>query len=158
MREDERNFVLANWLRSYATSDFALLSTPKDATHGPACNECGRRMVRVVKDDDGRVRPQTGPAYWVGHRRLVEGLVSRCNVSVMESEIDGLLDGFICRDQRLPILHYLYVRQSSRGKGVAKTLVADLLSSPTTYTHRSARLDAGKIPAGWTFSLYEAFR
>ena len=156
MRPDEFNFVISNWLRSYAKSDFAMLSTPKSDTRTPVCSGCGRRHVAVVKDEDGRFRPQTGPEYWAGHRALVTRLVARCNVSVAENE-DGLLDGFVCREHDRPVLHYLYVRQSARGRGVARELVADLANVATRYSHKGALVDAARLPAGWHFSLYEAF-
>lgn len=157
MRVDERNFVLANWLRSYARSEFALMSTPKDAEHAPRCTGCGLRRVLAVQDQDGRVRPQAGPAYWRGHRGVVERLMASCNVSVLENDEDGMLDGFIVRDPSRPVLHYLYVRQSSRGRGVARALVADLRANAVSYTHRTGMLEPSKIPRGWHFDLYGAF-
>jgi GNAT superfamily N-acetyltransferase len=156
MREDERNFVIANWLRSYATSDWALMMTPKVDNAQP-CQGCGRYRVMTERDDHGRINPQTGPAYWRGHAALVADLMARCNVSVLENE-DGLLDGFICRDKHDPVLHYLYVRKSARGTGAARMLAADLVGQAVTYTHRSPWIRQDRVPPGWRFSLYEAFR
>lgn len=147
-------FVASSWLQSYASSDWATLVTPHDDAHVVRCEGCGACRVRAERQ--GHVTAwRAGACYWAGHKRLIARLIASSNVTVMQSDEDGLLDGWIVRAVDRPVLHYLYVRRSARGRGVARELMADLREAPTTFTHWPRGLQPKRIPRGWRFDPYE---
>jgi len=151
--KDDLDFIRSGWRRSYASSDWALFVTPKNDIHTVACNSCGQRTLRSTQSRGGKVQHHAGDLYWDGHRAVIEQLLSTSNTSVSQGD-DGMLDGFICRRDDLPVLHYVYVRQSAREKGVARELVADLWEKPTRFTHLSRSIVGRKLPAHWKFDPY----
>ena len=73
---------------------------------------------------------------------------------------DGLLDGFACfqiLEQDGLLLHYVYVRLSARGKGVARSMIEPFAPLLVIYTHRSRSLDSRRIPKRWQFDPYAAY-
>jgi hypothetical protein len=146
-------FVAHAWLYSYASSDWALRNTPKDATHTRQCETCGEAQFKSKSLPSGAMVASVGQQYLEGHRALISKLIRSCNVTVAEAE-DGLLDGFVCRDEEQPLLHYVYVRESARANGVAKMLVDDLASRPTTVTHKGRGIKKARLPRSWRFSEY----
>jgi|HubBroStandDraft_6_1064221.scaffolds.fasta_scaffold791012_1 GNAT superfamily N-acetyltransferase len=146
-------FVASSWLMSYASSDWATLVTPHDAEHVVKCDGCGACRVRAARQGHSTTW-RAGACYWDGQKRLIAGLLATSNVTVMQSDDDGLLDGWIVRAVDRPVLHYLYVRRSARGRGVARALVADLAEEPTTFTHWPRGVRAQSLPKGWRFDPY----
>ena len=156
----DHNFVYSSWLQSYSSSEFALFCTPKDDRHTMPCDcrpGCGHRMLRTVRQK-GITLYKAGELYWQTQRRIIARLLANCNVSVATLD-DGpsgdgeMLDGFIVRDWKLPTLDYCYVRNSARGKGLAKEMLADLASAPAVeFTHASRGLDMARLPKGWTLN------
>lgn len=125
---DDLRFVRSAWLQSHSTSDFAKLCTPP-----PYWAENGHG----------------GRAYFDGQRLLIERLIASSVVLVAEGEAD--LDGFAVGWPGA-ILHYVYVRQTRRARGVARALLDALDLRPgrnVRYTHRSAGVRGS--PRGWTF-------
>lgn len=150
---DEAPFVVKSWLHSYASSDWALMNTPKDERHTRQCGECGAAQLLSRKLNGGMMVPCAGEQYWRGHRALVERLFVTCNVTVAVAD-DGLLDGFIARDCYEPVLHYVFVRDSARGRGVARALVADLIGEPAVFTHKARGIKKARLPRAWTHSMF----
>jgi hypothetical protein len=153
---EEHAFVKSSWLQSYASSDWALLCTPRTREHVETAG-CGHAALKSHRVR-GMTVWHTGDAYWRGHRGVIDRLLASCNVSVFVID-EPMVDGFVVRDRYQPVLHYVYTRASARMRGVARSLVADLLAAPSvTYTHASRHLDRAQLPAGWAFDPYGAFR
>lgn len=145
-------FVKASWLRSFSGSPWALLVTSHDERHTRRCDACGAHHL-LVERHGGTLRSKAGPAYWGGHAALVDRLMASCNVSVADNE--GMLDGFVCRDHAEPVLHYVYVRHSARGRGVARQLLDDLATAPAVrYTHYRPPIAMRRLPKGWVYDPY----
>jgi GNAT superfamily N-acetyltransferase len=127
--DDDLRLVRSAWLTSYSKSDFARLATPP-----PYWEENGHG----------------GRAYYEGQTALIERLIAASMVLVSEGD-DGLLDGFAVGWPRT-LLHYVYVKQVARGRGVARALLAALElreGERVVYTHRSHGIRGS--PRGWTF-------
>jgi hypothetical protein len=151
--------VRSSWLTSYSSSEWALLNTPKDSEHTRSCPTCEATNLRSHRVRGLRVY-HAGDEYWSTQKRLIERLIASCNVSVFVVD-EPMVDGWIVRDWRSPIVDYVYTRNSARepGADVARKLVADLAAAPAvTYTHKSRGVDEGRLPKGWTFSKAQAFR
>lgn len=164
--ESDHGFIYGPWLQSFSSSEFALFYTPKDDRHTMPCDcrpGCGHRMLRSFRQK-GVTLYRAGDAYWSLQRRIIARLLASCNVSVATlddgpSDDGEMLDGFIVRDWKAPILDYIYVRASARGKGLAKEMLADLASAPVVeFTHASRGLDMAKLPKGWTYNPAGALR
>lgn len=99
--------------------------------------------------------------YWKGHRSLIAALLGVSHTVVDES--DGLLDGFLCTSRRKghggePIIHYVYVRLSARGRGVARGLISTIgPADRILYTHRSRRLVQRRLPKGFRYDPYQLY-
>lgn len=143
-------FIASAWLQSYASSPWAELCTPKDERHTTECGSCGHHSLQVSRTNGGMTKVHAGEVYWRGQRAIIARLLASANVCVYQNP-DGLLDGFIARDHASPVLHYVYVRASARGRGVARALIDDLRTSWTRYTHRSRSVDGKRVPQQWTF-------
>lgn len=128
---EERAFVISTWSSSYKGSHFAGLIASEDwpaimhAQIGKLLDRPGTRTL--------------GP----GTRTLVA------------CEPDGFLYGFIAGDtsRRLPIVHYVYVKDPFRGAGYARGLFGALgvdPAQPFLYTCRTAIVSriADKYPGG----------
>ncbi|HTQ44517.1 MAG TPA: GNAT family N-acetyltransferase [Polyangiaceae bacterium] len=152
MGAEDRAFVLAAWLRSYGDSESALIATPRDAGHLVTCEACGVSRVAIANG-----RPKAGREYWHGQSQLVEALLRRATTLVAESVVDGveMLDGFASYELSPRIVHFVYVRRSARGRGLARQLVAEL-DGPgiVTYSHRTRTLSRARLPAHWRYSPY----
>ena len=151
--ETDRSFITSSWLQSFASSDVALLATEKDESHTVACAACNHRSLRTSGSRGGITRVHAGQAYWACQRRLIERLLATCNVAVVENE-DGLIDGWVCREPTRDIVHFWYVRASSRGRGVAKAMLEDIWNKAVMYTHKTRGLDTSRLPKSWRFSDY----
>ena len=147
-------WVTHSWLASFADSEFAMLSTPRDVIHVDMCETCGSARVKRYQG-----MACAGKEYWSRHRALVERIISRS--TLMVADTDGLLDGFACLEWYgdVPVVHYVYVRLSARGTGVAKALLHGL--DPYTlvkYSHRSRGLKAPRLPSKFRYDVYEMMR
>ena len=166
--EDEA-FIAHAWLRSYETSDVAMLCTPHDGVLAERCDSClGWKAVG---------RPHSSGEYRHGQRRLIDYLMRTSTVVVAEAtDVEGgMLDGFACY-ARGPgsleakmgegweptwVVHFVYVRMSARGKGVARALLAPVLDAGhvrVAYTHRTRTLDGTRMPKNFRYDIYETFR
>lgn len=154
-RPEELNFVIDAWVKSYSNSERAMLLTPKDAAHATRCAQCKTWLPK----HDERGRMLAGHEYWQGQRRLVDRLIRRSQVLVYDS--GDLLDGFACLGQTpsgSPLVHYVYVRWSSRGQGIAKALLAGLADAQgVVYTHRTRSLEAARLPQSWRYDDYALY-
>jgi GNAT superfamily N-acetyltransferase len=127
---DDLRLVRSAWLESYATSDYAKLVTPP-----PQWEQNEKRGGRV---------------YFTGQRELIERLIVSSVVLVAEGEA-AQLDGFVV-GWPAAMLHYVYVKQSRRGRGLARALLEALdlrAGQPVVYTHRSRSVRGN--PRGWTY-------
>lgn len=153
-RPEDLAFVRSGWLRSYASSDWATLVSPS-SEHTSACRTCGKRSLKTSRSGTGLTLRKPSEVYWHGQRALIDRLIAQAMVIVAENEIEGLLllDGFVCWEPP-DILHYVYVRDTARRKGIAKELCGMALVGKVRYTHRARAIVQERIPAGWEFSPY----
>lgn len=132
---EDMRFVRSSWLQSFADSDFARILTPKDVwERREASNEyydCQRLIIEVCLD--------TAAIY----------------VDADTNMIDGWL---VCEPG---LVHYVYVRQSARGRGVARRLLEAAgihASGHVEYTHRSRGLNAAKVPKTWKHVFWKLLK
>jgi GNAT superfamily N-acetyltransferase len=125
MRASDEAFVYSSWLRSYEDSDWA--------------------------------KSRWAAPYRKTQSALIEQLVESNLVYVVEA-VDGTpggldLDGWICGWPEA-LVHYVFVRQSARGRGVARELLGALQidkTTPAVYTHHARLLDLRRVPGAWRF-------
>lgn len=130
---DDLVLVRSSWLKSYADSEFARHLTPAS------------------------VWPRASEEYWAAQRRVIEHLLARSRVEVID---DGVLAGWCCSEPERGVVHYVYVKHAldRRGKGIAKALLRDFEArDEVQYTHRSRNLDPRRLPAGWRFTWHAIF-
>jgi GNAT superfamily N-acetyltransferase len=79
--------------------------------------------------------------YFEGQAGVIKRLIDRSAVSVACSPEDpDQIFGWICMeepDNSDPVLHYVHVKHVFRRMGVAKALLAHLLTRPIFYTHHT---------------------
>lgn len=150
-RPDDMAFVRSGWLRSYASSDWATLVSPS-SEHTSACRTCGKRSLKTSRSGTGLTLRKPSEVYWHGQRALIDRLIAQAMVVVAEDESLGLLDGFVCWEPP-DVLHYVYVRDTARKRGLAKELCA-LLTGKVRYTHWARSIVQDRVPAGWVYSPY----
>lgn len=162
--DSDLGLIVDSWLKGYSSSELALAVAPKDDKHTapcPSCHPraaCGHRVVRSRRSGGVRLY-DPGPVYWREQRKIIGRLIETCNVAVCSIDGDEMIDGWIVRDWTRPIVDYVSVRLSARGKGVARQLVADLHEAQgVEYTHLSAGVDVEKLPKGWRFNPWGVFR
>lgn len=134
---NDLQFVRSAWLKSYASSEFARWHTPKATWE----------------------KNQASDDYYDGQRGVIEALLGRAKVLVNEDEAEGLqyLTGFLVYEPLT--VHYVYVRQSARGQGIARALI-DAAGIPrdgslaVRYTHRARGIESSRLPRGWSFRLF----
>lgn len=162
--EDDVPFIVDSWMKSFADSPVGrILGVP-----GQRCMQCEQPLPRDVR-----------PSGWyeAGQRRLIKALMARSTVLVATADDVGdgsMLDGYAVygRGPGAPgtpcdagwkpvwVVHYVYVRHSARGCGVARRLLAEPMceTGRVSFTHASRGLDKGKLPRNWSFDHYELFR
>ncbi len=151
-REDDLPFVVDTWRRSFADSDYASHVTPHDAAHMGQCGACGAWAIRTQAG-----KTLSSREYWTGQLSLIQRLVSGCTTMVCDSD-DGILDGFSCYALSPPTIHYVYVRRSARGKGVARALLSELSRETSiVYTHRTRQLRGARLPRGLSYDPYALY-
>lgn len=86
--------------------------------------------------------------------------MDRCALTVAAYDEDPeTILAWACTESndRETIIHYCYVREGMRRMGLAKKLLAPLLShSNIVVTHWTD--SAGKLPDGWKFSQWKSYR
>jgi GNAT superfamily N-acetyltransferase len=162
--EDDTAFIVDSWMKSFADSPVGrILGVP-----GQRCMQCEQPLPRDVR-----------PSGWyeAGQRRLAKSLMARSTVLVATADDVGdgtMIDGYAVYGRGLGrpgtpsdedwrpvwVVHYVYVRHSARGRGVAKRLLAEPLSEPSRvcFTHASRHLDKGKLPKNWHYDAFEIYR
>lgn len=99
-----------------------------------------------------------GRSYLRGHKRLVRGLLERTPLRVAcLAEDDDVIVGWACLvEGDMPLVHYGFVKEAFRGKGIARALFANVLDKPLgVYTHRCWRMSV--VPMTWTYDPYAVF-
>lgn len=134
----ESGFVAGSWLRNYLSSPWA----------------------RPIEQDE----------FYENHPKLVRELVDRSTIWLAQwngGEADGLLLGFAVgeRDERGPVVHYVYAKGDYRKKGIGRALTIKLLESlkhqereVVRYTHRRAPGCDIATKLGWKYTPYPALR
>ena len=128
---DDMRFVTSSWLKSFATSDFARLLTPNEIW----------------------ARNESSDAYYDAERIIIGACLERSVTFIAATP--GLIDGWLVCEPG--ILHYVYVRQSARGRGVARSLMVAAGvdgKAEIEYTHRSRGLTAAKVPKMWRYAFW----
>lgn len=92
-----------------------------------------------------------GGAYYQGHAKVVSKLLDNASVMlcVWDSAPDYIL-GWACTGPGA-IVHYCYVRNDWRGKGIAKMLLGPFIGKTCQVTH--VKLDK-RLPDGWILNPY----
>ena len=117
--ELEENFLFDSWLKSFKPSRYA--------------------------------GPVQGNLYWKMYRESVQQLLEQWGVSVLmaycpdDSPPDDLY-GYICYEEGFsqPVIHYVYVKDKYRGRGVMRLLMKQAgITGPYWYTYNVA--DSSKI-------------
>lgn len=65
------------------------------------------------------------PALWpfkTGYKRVIAAILARSEVVVLEGE-DGRIQAYAVKDRELPVLHFVFVRPSHRGRGIAREVI-----------------------------------
>lgn len=67
----------------------------------------------------------------------------------------GNVDGYLVREKQY--LHYVYVRLSARGRGVARALIGLAFSEgvPVRYTACARDIDKRRLPKHWEDGFYD---
>lgn len=130
LRESDLNFVRSSWLKSNA------------------------RTVRGVVAQDDYYR-----LHWEIAMGLLDRPLVRAVVACSRDDEDQLL-GWACGEASTPraraLAHYVYVKRTFRGQGLARALVEDVLRggsyADVTATHLPSEDMRRKLEAlGWTF-------
>lgn len=132
----ERGFVAKSWVESFANSTVAEgLTFAGLRSRSPSW--------------------EAGPAYWRTWNALVNQLMARGRVTVADD--DGLVAGFVAWEpwDEATALHYVYVRLSYRGRGVARELLETLPAGPLVFTHRSRSVR--HVPPSWRYTMAPLF-
>jgi len=128
---DDMRFVTSSWLKSFANSDFARLLTPNEIWE----------------------RHEASDAYYDAERIIIAACLERSVTLIADTP--GMIDGWLVCEPG--ILHYAYVRQSARGRGVARALMSAAGITRATdieYTHRSRGLTPAKVPKLWRYAFW----
>lgn len=133
MAPEERRFVANSWVASYASSDLARLMTPIDVW--------------------GKNKGEGGREYREGQNRLVDQLLARSSVRIVE--VDSIVAAWACLEG--DVVHYVFVRRMYRALGYVRALLVDELQRPTVYTHRSRDVDPRRVPRGWRYDPWRAW-
>lgn len=144
VQPEDYGYIVKTWVRSYASSPFALAV-------GPA------HEAKAFERPDGGVRWSAGRTYQAGHYELVNKLLREETALVAEDSTDEgpVLVGFVVGEPARRVLHYVFVRELERGKGVARALVGELLGpGPVTFTHQTQLVRPERLPQGWRFTAY----
>ena len=139
--ERDVNFVRSSWTQSYVPF----------------------RPSRTAVDADGKVHVwrQDARAFWVDHSAWLDALLDSMGTTVLvarANDAEGLLVGWTCWSATLgrpARLHYVYVKKSFRGMGVAGMLLANVpTDAGVVFTHWTTRVPALRLPASWEWSPF----
>lgn len=133
--ESDIAFIFNSWLKCYRHSDFA------------------KEMQNEV--------------YFAAQHKVIESLFKKSTITIACNPADATqIIGYMCHEQQdgVLVVHFAYVKESFRGLGVAKALLANTghTEGPFCYTHRthSARKFEKKHPLVYhpylAFHAYEA--
>lgn len=91
--------------------------------------------------------------FWSSYPPHRDRMMQRCEVRVAVSASGATVLGWACVDVERGIVHYVYVQQDFRRRGLAKQLVADLLERDVWVTHWTHDGVAMPWPPGWRRSF-----
>lgn len=84
-------------------------------------------------------------------------LMRSCEVRLACSPSGQTILGWACVVPHRSLLHYVFVQQDFRRRGVMKALLADMMSAPAYFSHRTydwMMLQKDRhVPPSWRFSL-----
>jgi GNAT superfamily N-acetyltransferase len=116
--ETDRAFIYDSWLRSY---EFQVGDVAADAK---ICKTCGRTRRRDVSG--GHANSEIHPRdYWSFQRGRINRLLDT-TAAVIVAYPEGtpsVIAGWACVDNDPEIVHYVYVREFYRQKGIARRLI-----------------------------------
>lgn len=100
-----------------------------------------------------------GPIYFQRQRARIVRLLLNCSVLIAHARgSPEVILGYLVRDEKAPVLHYLYAKGAMRRLGLGSVLIAAAsLECPLEYTHltRDGQLFA-KQRAGWQYNPFLA--
>lgn len=127
--------VYSDWLLSFAVSDFAHYLTPRPDWQKKASQ-----------------------LYWTWQRSIIARLLEYSDLWVASwGENVSTIVGWIVADKTVDedlgaVVHYVYVGEHYRNRGVAKRLLAPTLErARVTFTHRTPLVRHLPVPPGWTY-------
>jgi GNAT superfamily N-acetyltransferase len=113
------NFVYDSWLRSYE------YQTGDEAADARVCRSCGR-MGRRRDVSGGEANAEIHPSdYWPGQRQRIDRLLATTAAVIVAhpAETPSVIAGWACVDNHPDVVHYVYVREFYRKRGIAKRLI-----------------------------------
>lgn len=122
-RDDDGNLILSDWLKSFRDSEFA--------------------------------KHMANPVYFSGHQELVKKVLLRSAViCAVDPNDPNHVFGWICIETRglTQIVHYIYVKKSFRGFGIARKLMTLVETNPFFYTHKTE--SSPSIFKGGLYNVY----
>ena len=166
--EEDLPFIINAWVKSFADSETAMVSTPRDGRYARRCERCNRWVPK---------QGELSGEYRHGQRRLIMTLLETSKTLIAEATDvkTAMIDGFATYSRGPApvgqhmgfgwepswVVHYVYVRKSARKRGVARALLAEVLEDPAVrvvYTHRSTGVDGSRLPRNVIFDPYEIYR
>lgn len=97
--------------------------------------------------------------YWLGHERLAQRLVEKCDVTVAEAHTgeNKVIVGYVIHEGD-SIVHYVLTRRKFQKMGVCRDLLSPFMhGGQVLYSHRPS-VKGLKIPDGWKYDPYVALK
>lgn len=96
------------------------------------------------------------PNYIAEQWKVRDRLLSRGTLLIAGRESEPTsIAGWVCTEGQK--VHFIYVKERWRKLGVARMLLAPLLTAPVVCTHRTDLCAELPVPKQWTFNQYAAF-
>ncbi len=138
MRDEDRNYILSSWLRSYAE-----ISTRR------------RRIdfvTREVEDPGGEFAGMNRSTFFGLYEPVVQALVARSLIAIAWTpELPDSVLGWMALEPSEPkAVHYLLVKPRWRKLGIATWMLKDLRGEAASYTHAPHVKTTRLLGSAWT--------
>lgn len=107
------------------------------------------------------IRTQNGTPFakairWSVYARGLHHVIEALLEHVVVAEYRGIVVGYAALEP--DVVHYVFVKDPYRGKGIAKRLLGELLERrDVRFSHLPAHWRKVKIPSSWTFDPFAAW-
>lgn len=102
------------------------------------------------------VRGMSRRDYFPAMHAQIARLLSRSAVIIAcDADDPDTIVGWACVEGEC--LHYLHTRKELRGQGISRQLLAEA-GALSVYSHVSRHLDRGRVPQGWAYQPFRAWR